>query len=256
MVSRAQRRRLTLADVLPEGRRWAVVEADALVVLATLPAACVDHVITDPPYDDRTSEGARSAKDLAERRVDFDGIAPAAVVPRLLRVTRRWCVAFCALEQLGAYQAASGASWVRSGTWHRTNPAPQFTGDRPGQTDEGVAVMHRPGKKRWSDGGHGAWWHGPIAAQQDRLGPPTPKPMWLMLEMLRQFTDPGDLILDPFAGGGTTGAAALRLGRRVILVERDPRWAELCRERMRAEEATTTVEAQRSGQRALFGEAS
>jgi DNA modification methylase len=60
------------------------------------------------------------------------------------------------------------------------------------------------------------------------------------------------VIFDPFCGSGTTGVAALRAGRRFIGVEKSPRWAALARERLTAEEGTTTIEAGRNGQVALF----
>lgn len=61
---------------------------------------------------------------------------------------------------------------------------------------------------------------------------PTVKPLALMRWLIRLVTKPGDIVLDPFGGSGTTGAAALLEGRRVILVERDPRYAEIARARL------------------------
>ena len=84
-------------------------------------------------------------------------------------------------------------------------------------------------------------------------GHPTQKPAELIGAQVEAFTDPNDLILDPFAGSGTTGVAALRLGRRVILIEREPKWAELSRERCRAEASDSTLAAARAGQVPLFG---
>ena len=81
-----------------------------------------------------------------------------------------------------------------------------------------------------------------------RADHPTTKPIALMIELVSLFTDPGDLILDPFAGSGTTGIAALRLGRRVILIEKDPVYARLCVDRMTAEENSSTLQAHRAGQ--------
>lgn len=61
---------------------------------------------------------------------------------------------------------------------------------------------------------------------------PTVKPLALMRWLIRLITKPGDIVLDPFGGSGTTGAAALLEGRRVILVERDPRYVEIARARL------------------------
>lgn len=259
----------TIAEVLAGEARWNVTCADCLDVLPTLADKSVDHVVTDPPFTQRTSENMRSRKDPSDggaytgdsgrRRIDFDGIdgIEGVLVEHFLRVSARWCVAFCAIEQVGTYAAAAAGCWVRGTVWHRTNSAPQFTGDRPGQACEGVAVMHRKGRKRWNRGGHSLLWTGPTinAIRDESRGTdhPTVKPLWLMLDVLDAFTDPDDLILDPFAGSGTTGVAALRLGRRVILIEREPKWAELCRERLRAEDEGSTLAARRAGQVPMFG---
>lgn len=61
---------------------------------------------------------------------------------------------------------------------------------------------------------------------------PTVKPVALMRWLIRLVTEPGDIVLDPFGGSGTTGVAALLEGRRVILVERDPAFAAICRARL------------------------
>ena len=61
---------------------------------------------------------------------------------------------------------------------------------------------------------------------------PTVKPVALMRWLIRLATEPGDIVLDPFGGSGTTGVAALLEGRRVILVERDPAFAAICRARL------------------------
>ena len=56
----------------------------------------------------------------------------------------------------------------------------------------------------------------------------------IMESLVRDFTDPGDLILDPFAGSGTTGVAAIRLGRRFIGWEKDPKYHAIALKRLTA----------------------
>ena len=68
---------------------------------------------------------------------------------------------------------------------------------------------------------------------------PTQKPLRLMRELVRLFSDPDEVIFDPHAGSGTTGVAALEEGRRVILVERDPEHAATCRRRLEETEVGT-----------------
>jgi len=80
---------------------------------------------------------------------------------------------------------------------------------------------------------------------------PNEKPVSLMRALIAKC--PPGVILDPFAGSGTTGVAALREGRSVVLIEKDPRWAALARERMLAESEDSTLQARRAGQLSLTG---
>jgi len=230
---------------------------DPVTGLASLTDKSVDHVITDPPFTQRTSENMRSRKDAGDgggyigdshrRRIDFDGIdgAEGQIVAETIRVSRRWCICFCALEQIGKYESAAGKSWVRATVWHRTNSAPQFTGDRPGQSCEGISIMHRAGRKRWNCGGRCAFYDGPTinsVGDKDRgIDHPTVKPTWLMESLIRDFTDPGDTILDPFAGSGTTGVAAIRLGRNFIGFEKDPKYHAIAMKRLNAAREQLTM---------------
>lgn len=65
----------------------------------------------------------------------------------------------------------------------------------------------------------------------ERTEHPTQKPIKLMRVLIEWLTNPAAVILDPFAGSGTTGVAALLLGRRAILIERDPAYADIARRR-------------------------
>jgi site-specific DNA-methyltransferase (adenine-specific) len=208
-----------------------IFHCDCREILPTLDP--VDLVLTDPPYDERTHKGARngfagrSAIDF-EPLIDLDGLVTA-----LISLSRRWVVAFCSVEMIGAYANAAGEAWVRSGFWRRPNGVPQFSGDRPGQPGEGVAIMHRVGPKRWNGGGHHAFWVSNIE-QHGRIHP-TQKPERLISEMLRQFSDEGETILDPFMGSGTTLRAAKDLGRRAIGIEIEERYCEIAARRLAQE---------------------
>jgi DNA modification methylase len=74
-----------------------------------------------------------------------------------------------------------------------------------------------------------------------------------MIELVELFTDPDEIILDPFAGSGTTGVACLRLGRRFIGIEKDAKYAAIARERLTAESQGLTLRDARAGQQSLFG---
>jgi len=66
---------------------------------------------------------------------------------------------------------------------------------------------------------------------------PTPKPIEFMLKLIERLTRPGDTILDPFMGSGTTGVACMKLGRNFIGIERDPGYFAIAQRRIAAAQA-------------------
>lgn len=228
---------------------------DAETGLASLPDKSVDHVITDPPYEAeahtlqrRTKEtfgtqvGGGDTRGAAIKPVDFQPIDEAtriASAAEMVRTSKRWILSFCQAEAVGDWKralVAGGAKWSRSCVWIKPDGQPQLTGDRPGMGYESIACAHGEGRSRWNGGGqHGVF---VCATKSDpdamRTGHPTQKPLALMEKFIRLFTDPGDLILDPFAGSGTTGVAAIRLGRRFIGYERDPKYHAIAVKRLTA----------------------
>lgn len=217
----------SIADVFAGRAQWALGPCDGFALAAMLGDGAVDHVIGDPPFDEKTHNGAITTERgvSVSAGIDFATLPPPhTFVPALTRVSRRWVVLFCAMEQLGIYASAAGSEqWIRSGYWSKTNRMPQRTGDRPAQPGEALAIMHRKGMKRWNGNGKAAEWAGPKDADPRRIHP-TKKPLWLMEALIRDFTDPGEIVFDPTAGEGTTGEACMRLGRRFIGCEIDPKY--------------------------------
>lgn len=234
--------------------RWQVLHGDSLVLLPQLGECAADVVLCDPPYTAHVHDKARTLGPDGPGAIpiNFPPADPAALGPLLIRTAKRWAIAFCALEQLGQYAEAAGYEWARSGIYRKTTAMPQLTGDRPANACEGIAIMHRFGRKRWSGGGSHAFWEDQPVPMAE-TGHPTAKPVALMMRLVELFTEPGETILDPFCGSGTTGVAALRLGRKFIGIDMDERYADLARARLTAEENGTTVKAVRDGQCALFG---
>ncbi len=214
----------SIDDVLAGRAQWAFECRDGFALARSMKPRAVTHTIADPPYDEKTHKGVKTNKGGTGTdgggvvEVGFDVMSDWAAVPELIRVSSRWVLCFCAVTMLRDYETAAGKAWIRDGIWHRTNSAPQITGDRPAQACEGIAIMHRKGVKKWNRGGHQAFWEGPIEVPEKRIHE-TQKPEWLMLELIEAFTDPGDLVFDPTAGGATTGVACLRLGRRFVGTE-------------------------------------
>lgn len=251
---------------------------DCLRTLRDIPDKAFDHTITDPPYEaEAHTKARRSLKDATQKRgaantgevrridqpleINFGAITPElrdAVSAEIARVTKRWVVAFCQIEAIAAWRSSlerAGLDWIRGGIWRKPDGAPQFTGDRPGMGFESIAIAHHKGRKKWNGGGkHGVWTH-PLEHGNGggtRNEHPTQKPVRLMVELVGDFTDPDDLIFDPFMGAGTTGVAALRWGRRFFGIERDAAYYALAAERLAAEAQGVTLGAARAGQTALF----
>jgi len=231
------------------------------------PPDVVDVVISDPPYDARTHKGGRRGKFIEGDRATglasqidepapkgFDPIDAAAIGPPLVEIARRWVVLFCAAEQLGDHLRANGKNYCRGGIWLKTNPTPQFSGDRPGQWGDGIAILHRKGRKRWARGGStGAWIHATIANFGREIRQhETQKPLPLMLDLVRDFSEPGELVWDPYCGSGTTGVACLRLGRRFLGHEMQPHYAEIAAQRLEAETRGLTLVDVRQGQTSIL----
>ena len=82
---------------------------------------------------------------------------------------------------------------------------------------------------------------------------PTEKPVGLMAHFIKLHTDVGDLVMDPFAGSGTTGVAAVQLGRQFLGFEIDPEYCRLANERIEAARKGLKLSEYRNGQQTLFG---
>ena len=230
-----------------------IYHGDCREVLPTLEKA--DHVISDPPYAvlvvntsarGRTDgERAKGATVNATRRdLGYQGVTDDdrnGLGSEFARLAKRWVIVFCDAESLTAWRVALEASGrlrhIRMGAWVSPACTPQFTGDRPGTGWEACEIAHAPGRSRWNGGGEPAVWivNRPVNGSRDRLeaNHPTPKPVELFTTLIQQFTDPGETILDPFMGSGTTLVAAKRLGRKAIGIERELKYCEVAANRLR-----------------------
>ena len=208
---------------------------DCIEILPTL--GKVDAVITDPPYGDKATHDKHLSSitlkngEPARQALGFDGISQSECVDFAKKWTstaERWVVFTCEWKYAHALDAEG--LLIRLGIWRKPDGAPQFTGDRPGTGWEAVAICHRPGKKRWNGGGKHGFWTWPKG--QNDSGHPTGKPIGLLSDLVSDFTDAGETILDPFMGSGTTGVACMNLGRRFIGIEIEPKYFEIACERI------------------------
>jgi len=214
--------------------QYKFLHGEALSLMAALEDGSVDHIITDPPYSAEVQNNRRefpAVRYKAERhRLRDFNFAPldegmiGVYARAMARLVRRWVLVFSAVEQTCLWREAleeAGLRYIRTGIWVKDNPPPSFSGDRPGVGYESYVLAHPPGKTRWNGGGKVAVHRAltPIdrgGARSERKVHPAQKPLALMEELVALYTDPDELILDPFAGVATTGVAALHLGRRFI----------------------------------------
>ena len=219
----------------PEDFVGKIIQGDCLKVMRGMPDGCVDAVITDPPYSEKTHAGARTrSQDI--KLVTFESITPKFMVDlakELCRVSSRWVVMTCDFRHCAEIAKRCSDIFIRAGVWIKPNGAPQFTGDRPATGWEAVAILHRPGRKRWNGGGSHAVWNVPKIAGEH----PTQKPMALITKWVNLFSDEDELIFDPFRGSGTTLLAAIRGGRRFCGIEIAPKYCAVSQERIAAEAA-------------------
>ena len=263
----------TPLDVIEGRARWCVVHGDSLDALRSLPNASIGALITDPPYSsggftrgDRTKDASLKYSAAEERpQATFGGDN------RDQRGFEYWCVLWLSEAQRAAMP---GAPIVQFTDW-RQLPVTTDVIQAGGWVWRGIFVWSkgvecRPAMGRFSAAAEFGVW-GTNGASLDlvevgclpgvvEVGAPrgddrvhlTQKPERVM-EAVCGIAPPDSVVLDPFAGSGTTGVACLRLGRRFIGIEKDARYATIARERLAAESQGLTLRDVRAGQMSLLG---
>jgi modification methylase len=268
-----------------------ILQGDCITEMARLPDKSVDMIFADPPYNLQLGgdlfrpEGGRV--DAVDDEWDkFDSLAAYD------GFTRDW------LEQARRILKDDGTIWVigsyhniyRVGSllqdaefwilndivWRKSNPMPNFRGTRFTNAHETLLWCSKSEKARYTfnyramkalndDLQMRSDWLMPICSGGERVkgddgskAHPTQKPEALLYRILLACTKPGDVVLDPFFGTGTTGAVARRLGRRWIGVERESTYIKVARERIAStlpldESAMKTVPDKRDAPRVAFG---
>ena len=205
---------------------------DAREVMVNMADQSVTAVITDPPYTERTHSNAKTNKGKGHdvKAIQFDAFSDQDLYQALqesARVSKSWVIATLAYQHALTIDSTppEGLRSLRVGVWVKTNPMPQISADRPGQGWEAISYLHRDDvKPAWNGGGsHGNY----IAPVVQNEGHPTVKPLPMLADMVRKFTNHGDTVLDPFAGSGTTLRAAVNEGRKAIGIELEEKYCEI-----------------------------
>lgn len=211
-----------------------------------LPGLSADHVISDPPYEDELHAGFGSIRrnDGHGTHIEdlgFEGINATRdeIAQLCVEASNGWCLLFTLAEGVRSWRdglQAAGAKYDTCCAWVKPDSAPRFNGQGPARGFECfVTAWCAGGYRSWNAGGkRGIYRH--LVNNGEREGThPTEKPRRLMAEIIGDFTNSDQSILDPFMGSGTTGVAAVQMGRDFIGIEREERYFEIaCR---RIEEA-------------------
>jgi site-specific DNA-methyltransferase (adenine-specific) len=222
-----------------------IYHGDCIEVISSF-STKVDHFICDPPYDSEAHKQfrpRRKKKGGARDRDDLDFIPlddrlRIKVCAEAKRLCDGWFIAFCQTEQVSFWRDSIESEELKYKSpmvWVKPDATPKMNGQGPAIGYESmVTAWCGKGYSRWSAGGkRGVYTH--LTNSKTRHGVhKTEKPLLLMRELILDFTDHGQIILDPFAGSGTTGVAAVQLGRRCILIEQDAKYFDICCERVHA----------------------
>lgn len=223
-------------------------QGDCHALLTELPDHSIDLVLTDPPYNlSAYSTGnmrfgwrAEINNDLADWDAHFD---PAELKDHFLRVLKPTgnLFAFCSYNLLGRWHEVFDPLFdtFQFFVWHKTNPVPKIRKQGFLNSCELIVCMWNRGHT-WNFGRQNEmhnFYEGPICMPPERLKEPkhpTQKPVRLLKHLLQIASRPGDTVLDPFMGVGSTGIAALELGRRFIGIELEQDYFRAARQRLQA----------------------
>jgi modification methylase len=268
-----------------------VLVGDCIEELRKLPSESVDLVFADPPYNLQLAaellrpnntrvDGVDDAWDKFSSFAAYDHFCRAwlAECRRILKPDGAiWVIgSYHNIFRLGVALQDLGF-WIQNDVvWRKVNPMPNFRGKRFTNAHETLIWASRDQKSRPTfnyeslkalndDIQMRSDWLFPICAGPERLkdeggrkAHPTQKPEALLGRVLLATTNPGDVVLDPFFGTGTTGAMARRLGRRWIGIERDADYVRAARDRIAgvtplSSSALDTVRSKRAEPRVPFG---
>ena len=243
-----------------------VLQGDCVEILHSLPEKSVDLVFADPPYNlqlqNKLFRPNMTEVDAVDE--DWDKFSNFAEYDEF---TRQWLTAcrrvlkdsgslwvigsYHNIYRIGAILMDLGYWILNDIVWVKVNPMPNFRGVRFTNAHETLLWACKFQGARYTFNHHAmknlnddlqmrSDWLLPICSGSERLkqnghkAHPTQKPEALLYRVLLATTQPGDVVLDPFFGTGTTGAAAKLLRRHWIGIERETRYVELARQRIAA----------------------
>lgn len=219
---------------------------DCLEVMQNLES--VDHIISDPPYEEvfhaamSKLRGLRNdGKEYASNRRDgliFEGVDE--IRQRFSDIATQkstgWILLFTLAEGVREWRdclQSAGAKYDTCLAWVKPDATPRFNGQGAARGFEcAVTAWAGKGHKRWNGGGKRGVYTFLVNNSERHGAHPTEKPRRLMACLIDDFTNYGQTILDPFMGSGTTGIAAVQMGRKFIGIEREPKYFDIACKRI------------------------
>jgi modification methylase len=245
-----------------------IIKGDCVAALERLPAQSIDAIFADPPYnlqlngdlhrpDQSKVDAVDNAWDHFESFAAYDAFTRAWLLAarRVLKPNGTiWVIgSYHNIFRVGAMMQDLGFWILNDIVWRKTNPMPNFRGRRFQNAHETMIWASRDPQAKGYTFNYDALkaanddvqmrsdWLFPICTGTERLKNengeklhPTQKPEALLARVLLSCTRPGDVVLDPFFGSGTTGAVAKRLGRHFVGVEREQDYIDAAQDRIDA----------------------
>ena len=241
-----------------------IIEGDSLEVLASLPENSIDLVFADPPYNLQLRQelyrpnmtlvdAVDDAWDKFASFRDYDEFTRAwlAACQRVLAKTGTiWVIGtYHNIFRVGAIMQELGYWMLNDVVWVKTNPMPNFRGVRFTNAHETLIWASRQKGAKYTFNHHAikafnngkqmrSDWLLPICSGSERIrlngekAHSTQKPEALLERVIASSSNPGDIVLDPFVGSGTTAAVAKRLHRHWIGIEKEPSYVSVARQRV------------------------
>ena len=287
VLTKIERRAAAPAAELPLDQ---ILMDDCIEAMRALPDASVDMIFADPPYNLQLGgdlfrpEGGRvdavdNDWDKFDTFASYDAFTRAwiAEARRILKDNGTlWVIgSYHNIFRVGTAVQDLGLWILNDIVWRKSNPMPNFKGTRFTNAHETLIWAAKSEDARYTFNYRAmktlndelqmrSDWLFPICSGPERLkrngakAHPTQKPEALLYRVLLACTNPGDVVLDPFFGTGTTGAVAKRLGRRWIGIEREPGYCDVARERIAAalpldERALKTMQSPTAAPKVAFG---
>lgn len=213
-----------MIDLPTEADPVRVVHGDCLDVLRSLPDACVDAVITDPPYN----VGLEYEGDATlDRKADYAGWC-AEWFAEVKRVSRGAVLISCGVANLGVWHRIEQPRWVMC-WWKPASSGRCVVGFN---NWEPILVYGKPPRNVCDVLRTTEQASLPVNHKKHPIGHPCPKPVEWATKQIRAVSKSGGLVLDPFGGSGTTGVAAIAENRRCLLIEKEAAYVAIARKRV------------------------